>query len=166
MTAVDTRPLGGHDVALLKQALYLAIAWDPDRDFPPYEERLMNHPDIAIYHQGWGRPGDLGVVAESEDEFIGLSFCRLFTDDSHGHGYVDAKTPELGDAIVEGHRGEGVGGRLMDELTASAAAAGYGALSLSVSLDNPAQRLYRRLGYEEISRDDEGLRMVLDLRSL
>ncbi len=138
------------------------IAWNPDRPLPP-AEALVEHPELARYHRGWGRPGDLGIVAEVDGEYVGLIFCRLFTDEDHGHGYVDSATPELGIAVVDGFRGLGIGTLLMESLKAQAKELGVPALSLSVDADNPARRLYQRLGYHEVSRDGSGIRMILHL---
>lgn len=60
-------------------------------------------------------------------------------------------------------RGTGLGTRLMRALADAARAAGFSSLSLSVDADNPARRLYERLGYREISVDSSGVRIVLDL---
>jgi len=93
-----------------------------------------------------------------------VAFFRLFTEDEHGHGYVDDETPELGIAVREDSRGEGIGTLLLAELAEQARSRGIIRLSLSVEPENPALRLYQRVGYVEISRDDErGVRMVLDL---
>lgn len=51
----------------------------------------------------------------------------------------------------------------MNELAASARAAGFTRLSLSVDAANPALRLYERLEYRELTRDDGGVRMLLEL---
>jgi hypothetical protein len=42
--------------------------------------------------------------------------------------------------------------------------AGFSGLSLSVDDGNRAIRLYERLGYREVSRDEGGVRMSLDPR--
>ena len=60
-------------------------------------------------------------------------------------------------------RGRGLGGWLLNELAQAAEAEGFTRLSLSVAADNPARRLYERLGYDEVSADESGLRMALEL---
>lgn len=40
---------------------------------------------------------------------------------------------------------------------------GFTRLSLSVNAQNPACRHYERLGYRELSVDESGVRMVLEL---
>jgi len=159
---VVLRAAGPDDLEWVKWALYAAVAWDPGRRLPP-PEVTVEHPELARYHRGWGRTGDLGVIAERDGQVVGVALCRLFTDDDHGHGYVDAETPELAVAVAEELRGSGLGTRLMTALAEDTRAAGVGRLSLSVDTDNPARRLYERLGYRRLSADEDGVRMVLDL---
>ena len=55
--------------------------------------------------------------------------------------------------VREGFRGGGVGARAVDEAAAACAAWGVRALRLEVAWENePAQRLYRRLGFETHDR--------------
>jgi GNAT superfamily N-acetyltransferase len=162
----DVRPraLGPGDVQHVKWALYEAVSWDPERELPPFEDTI-EHPQLAIYHRGWGRPGDVGVAVELDGAVVGVAFFRLFREGEHGHGFVDEDTPELGIAVQEEFRGRGLGTLLLDKLAERARAEGIGRLSLSVETENPARRLYERLGYVEISRDETGgVRMVLDLQ--
>lgn len=159
---VACRPLANDEVEHVKWTLYEAVVWSPERQLPSYEA-LIEHPELARYHHGWGRVGDLGVVAELNSDRAGVAFCRLFTDDDHGHGYVDERTPELAVAVAQAHRGRAVGTRLLLALADAARDAGVARLSLSVDAGNPALRLYQRLGYRELTRDDEGVRMVVDL---
>jgi ribosomal protein S18 acetylase RimI-like enzyme len=156
------RPLEGADVEHVKWCLYQAVAWDPERELLPFE-LTIEHPELARYHRGWGRPGDLGVVAESGGRVVGVALARLFTEEDHGHGYVDDETPELAVAVAESRRGDGLGTRLLNELAGAAREAGFARLSLSVDGENPALRLYERLGYRELARDEDGIRMLLDL---
>jgi GNAT superfamily N-acetyltransferase len=159
---IDLRPATDADLEHVKRALFEAVSWNPEREIPPYEFTIA-HPELARYHEGWGRHGDLAVIAEREGDAVGASLCRLFTAEDHGHGYVDDETPELAVAVWDGRRGEGIGTQLMGAIEEAARAAGFTRLSLSVDGDNPARRLYDRLGYEELTVDDEVVRMLKEL---
>jgi ribosomal protein S18 acetylase RimI-like enzyme len=159
---IELRPGTDADIDDVKRALFEAVSWNPERELPPYEFTIA-HPELARYHEGWGRRGDLAVIAEREGEVVGASLCRLFTANDHGHGYVDGETPELAVAVWDGHRGEGIGTRLMAAIEDAARAAGFSQISLSVDADNPARRLYERLGYETLTVDDGGVRMLKGL---
>jgi ribosomal protein S18 acetylase RimI-like enzyme len=156
------RALDARDAEHVRWALYAALAWSPERVLPP-PELTLEHPEAARYHRDWGRHGDLGVVATLDGQVVGVAYCRLFTDDDHGHGYVDPDTPEVAVAVRDGYRGRGVGARLLTELAGVAREAGVERLSLSVDTANPAVRLYERLGYRTISTDEDGVRMLADL---
>jgi ribosomal protein S18 acetylase RimI-like enzyme len=158
---VVLRRAAADDVGHVRWALYTALAWDPKRRLPP-PDATLEHPEAARYHRDWGRRGDLGIVAEVGGEVVGVAYCRLFTEDDHGHGYVDDETPEVAVAVREGSRGVGLGARLLNALAEAAYAAGFARLSLSVHAENPARRLYERLGYREISTDGAGVRMLLN----
>jgi GNAT superfamily N-acetyltransferase len=124
---------------------------------------VLAHPQVVVFHAGWGRAGDLALVAERNAEPVGLVWYRFFTKDEHGEGFVDEETPELAIAVVDGNRGHGVGTLLMESIHARARASGIARISLSVDRDNPARRLYERLGYVDVAPDDENGRMVLRL---
>jgi ribosomal protein S18 acetylase RimI-like enzyme len=155
------RPGRPEDHDLVKQTLYLALAWDPADPIPPMDV-VVAHPEITKYHADWMRPGDSAVVAEVDGEFAGMAYYRLFTDDDRGQGYLNPETPELAIAIPPEHRGKGIGTRLMNALADVARASGIRKISLSVSEGNPAARLYERLGYRHVSEEDDEL-MVLEL---
>jgi GNAT superfamily N-acetyltransferase len=156
---VEIRDATGDDLPTLQRVLYEAVSWDPDRRLPPLEVTVAL-PQLSIYHQGWGRHGDLAVVAELDGDAIGGAMCRLFTAEEHGEGFYDEKTPELGVAVWDGHRGTGIGTCLIEELERQAAADGVEKMSLSVESANPAARLYERLGYEVVEDRDDDLLMM------
>jgi GNAT superfamily N-acetyltransferase len=156
------RELRPEELGFLHEMLYAALAWRPDVELPP-SEWVLAHPQVVVFHEGWGRPGDTALVAEREGEPAGLVWYRLFTEDAHGEGYVDEHTPEVAIAVVEEHRGRGIGRVLMEAAHERARLDGFERLSLSVDADNPAKRLYERLGYVDYEPDDGLGRMVLAL---
>jgi GNAT superfamily N-acetyltransferase len=157
---VEIRHLRSDEVPFLRDMLYAALTWNPKRRLPP-KALLLRLPQLTIFYTGWGRPGDTGLVAEIDGRPVGLAWYRLFTEEKHGEGFVDEATPEVAIAVVDGHRGSGIGTALMEAIHAHARANGVQRISLSVDHDNPSRRLYERLGYVEVGPDDE--RMVLAL---
>lgn len=159
---IQIHELGARDLAFLGEMLYAALDWRADGELPP-PAFVLAHPQVTIYHERWGRPGDVGFVAQEGGRPIGAVWCRLFTEAEHGEGYVDEQTPELAIAVVDGFRDRGVGKRLMEAMHERARTDGVARLSLSVDLDSPAKRLYARLGYEDFEPGDGNGRMLLEL---
>jgi GNAT superfamily N-acetyltransferase len=159
---MEIRDLRLDETPFLREMLITALAWRPDVALPP-AEWVLAHPQVEPFHRDWGRAGDVALVAEREGRPIGLAWYRFFTEDDHGEGFVDAATPEVAVAVVDGHRGAGVGTALLEAIHARARAAGVLRISLGVDHDNPARRLYERLGYVALARDADDDRMVLEL---
>jgi ribosomal protein S18 acetylase RimI-like enzyme len=57
--------------------------------------------------------------------------------------------------VLESERGAGIGGRLLGHAEQLARARGFSRLSLITHTENPAQRLYRRAGFEEVERRED-----------
>lgn len=107
-------------------------------------------PAARKYLEGWGRRGDAGVIAVSEDgRRLGATWYRLFPADDAGYGFVASDIPELSIGVRASERGKGIGQALLAALLALARDEGYGAVSLSVDRQNPARRLYERAGFRE-----------------
>jgi ribosomal protein S18 acetylase RimI-like enzyme len=116
---------------------------------------LQVQPELARYIDGWGRPTDLGVVAVNDrtGERAGAAWLRLLIGDAKGYGYVDDSTPELAIAVLPAHRDRGLGGRMLAQLL-DAARETFSAVSLSVRVDNPARRLYERIGFRTVTGNE------------
>lgn len=141
--------------------LYAALDWRESGELPP-RDAVLAHQQVVIYHRDWG-PGDVGLVAEEDGRLVGAAWYRLFTDEEHGDGYVDERTPELAIAVDRGHRGRGIGTMLLEALHERARRDGLARLALSVDRDNPAKRLYERVGYVAFGTDDGRGRMLFEL---
>lgn len=130
---------------MLYQAIHVSEGAEP-----PSRDVLLQ-PEIRRYLQDWGQPHDSGFVAVDPvtSNPVGAVWLRLLTGDRKGYGYVDDATPELTMAVLPECRGKGVGARLLSHLLRDSESR-YPSLSLSVSPDNPALRLYRRLGFETV----------------
>jgi len=156
------------DPAFLAEMLYEAVNWRDDgaEERPPFEEQL-SLPELRRYVEGWGRKGDLAIVAlDRLDEPVGAAWFRLFTTDQPGYGFVGPDVPEVSIAVYPECRGQKVGSLLLSTLVTRARAEGHHALSLSVASENPARRLYARTGFEVVPGGDNGsgsVTMLLDL---
>jgi GNAT superfamily N-acetyltransferase len=159
---VEIRALVAADAEFLGRMLYEALFWSPAKERLPIEF-VLAHPKLAIFHEGWGRAGDAGFVAEVDGHPAGTAWYRLFSEAEHGDGYVDDETPELAIAVAEEHRGLGLGTKLMAAIADRARADGLTRIALAVDHDNPAKQLYIRLGYVDYEPADGVGRMLLEL---
>ena len=96
----------------------------------------------------WISPNErfFSLARQRDAEAIGAAWARQFSPDEQPAFYVDGQTPEVTIGVTGAARGEGVGGGLLSALLAEAARRGVG-LCLNVRHDNPARRLYERIGF-------------------
>lgn len=106
-------------------------------------------PSVAKYLAAWRRPGDFGFIVEQNGEIIGAAWARRFSTEELNFPYGDEETPKVSIGVKPNARGQGVGEKLMRALIGEAARRGLG-LCLSVRSENPARRLYERLGFRDI----------------
>lgn len=159
------RPATPSDEPFLWEMLFQSLYVEEGRE--PFARDVVRLPNVARYVQGWGRAGDLGFVAveDATGEPIGAVWSRLPAGDDRGFAYLGDDTPELGIALLPEHRGRGVGTLLLKHYL-EAVRALFPAVSLSVSPNNPAMRLYARLGFKTVDvRGDDHPVMKMDLTS-
>jgi ribosomal protein S18 acetylase RimI-like enzyme len=146
------------DQPFLWEMLYQALYLPPET--PPLARDTVFQPELAKYVENWGLDGDTGsiaVLAESKIS-IGAVWLRMFNSSNPGYGYINDDTPELSIAVLPEYCGQGIGTQLLTKLF-SQVKNQYSAVSLSVSLNNPAFRLYCRFGFEVIDRYNDSLTM-------
>jgi ribosomal protein S18 acetylase RimI-like enzyme len=150
------------DEPFLREMLYQSL--HVSEGCAPLERQILDHPDIAKYVENWGQPGDLGFIAleANNGEEIAAIWVRLFSEAKPGYGYVDSAIPELSIAVLPEYRNRGIGSALIRHLFTHAQTV-CSAISLSVSLDNPARRLYERLGFERLRQDATSVTMLKQL---
>lgn len=161
---VDIRLARDDDLPFLREVLLLAVNWNPARQHVSAADAFSS-PEIAHYLEAWPGPRDGGVIASSNGLDVGAAWWRHFTADDPGYGFVATDVPEITIGVTPHARGRGVGRTLLMALHDLATARGLERLSLSVEKANSARRLYRSLGYEEITDDGTAVTMVAALRS-
>jgi GNAT superfamily N-acetyltransferase len=142
------------DEPFLWEMLYLAL-FVPAGE-PPLPRSVLRDPAITRYVQGWGtRRDDRGLVALVDTSLVGAAWLRWFPASDPGYGFVDESIPELSVAVLPAHRGKGIGSLLLERLLQ-----GVPSTSLSCDPQNPAWRLYLRLGFKPLPDGRKMLRMT------
>lgn len=150
--AFTIRPLDPTEYSLLDDFLYDAIFLPQGHD--PLPRTVLQEPSIQNYSKDFGKEDDFCLVSEVQGRLVGAVWVRILSGEVKGYGYVDAATPELAISVRREFRSKGIGTALLDAMLALLQAEGYAQLSLSVQKENPAFRLYTRLGFSVI--DDKG----------
>ncbi len=166
--------MGGRD----RLATVLRLATADDVDFlwamlghasepegvPKPREALEADEHLSRYVAGWGRPGDVGLVAVDDDtgDRLGAAWYRAYPADAPGYGFIDEATPEIAIACTEAARGRGLGHQLIAGLLARAHVDGVARLSLSVRVTNaPAVRVYEDEGFVGVQYEDDGIHLTM-----
>jgi ribosomal protein S18 acetylase RimI-like enzyme len=147
------RPATRRDEPFLTRMLRHAMNW----------REGTSNPVELHYVEGFGRAGDVGVIAEVAGEAAGAAWCRLLTGSDRGYGYVADDVPELAIAVEPEYRRRGLATALIEALKAEIAEAGFRAVSLSVEPDNPALRIYERTGFVRCGTEGGSWTMIADL---
>ncbi len=146
------------DEPFLRLMLYEA-ATPPDAPRQDLED-VLAEPRNARFIAGWGRPGDLGVVADEDGKSIGAAWIRVHAGDEFTPGYLGAAVAQVAIAVVPHQRGRGWGRQLLERLLREAEQQGLQEIQLTVGLANePALRLYESTGFLVIVSDGRSARM-------
>ncbi len=129
---------------LLEDFLYEAIFVPSEYEGELSRSIIRDDPKCRAAYEGFGElPDDRALVVEVDGKVVGA--CWVRTTDEYGH--IDDDTPSFSISLFKQYRGKGIGTRLMTSMIGELEAAGYERSSLSVQKENPALRLYQRLGF-------------------
>jgi len=160
---VTLRKTEVNDFEFLRKMLYEAVFWRRGENTPGFEQGL-SYPEVKKALEGFGqRAKDIGVIAIADSVPAGAAWCRLWKEPDQMRGYMDDCVPVLAIAVAEGFRGKGIGAKLINELAALAAEQGIDKISLAVSKDNYALKLYIKQGFEEYRDMSDWLIMVKNI---
>lgn len=123
---------------------------------------------LSRYVAGWGRAGDVGLVAvdDATGERLGAAWYRTYPSEAPGYGFVDEDTPEIAIACTADARGRGLGHQLIAGLLARAHADGVDRLCLSVRTTNaPAVRVYEDQGFAGVRYEEDGIHLTMLART-
>lgn len=159
---IETREGQKTDLPFLKQMLFEAFFWHSEQERPDRGE-FLNQPAILKLLANWGRPGDRAIIALENEKPIGAAWYRLWTEDDHSYGFVDAHTPEIGMAVHSNFRSKGIGRRLLRALIDKARKDGFSALCLSVDPRNFARKLYETERFVKVGESGTSWTFLLQL---
>jgi len=163
-TEITIREIKETELEVLETMLYLAI-YQREGSVPlPFD--VIMKPEIHGYIQDFlNQEGDYCLVAERNSTILGAVWVRLFSHEGKSYGYIDPYTPELVISLVKEHRNQGIGTKLMVKMLQLLKEHGYRQVSLSVSKENPAVWVYRKLGFQIHEENEEDYLMIRTLTS-
>lgn len=119
-------------------------------------------PLLDAYRVFYGQPSNLATATQFLNERVLKEESIIFLAFAHGTAvgftqlYTSYSTVSLkpifilNDLFVKGDcRGNGIGKALLEESKKLCRTMGYKALALETAIDNPAQRLYEKLGWKK-----------------
>ena len=152
------RTLTNDERDLLKDFLYEAI-FIPEGLEPPARE-IIYQPELKIYYDDFGTGvADYCIVADDGSKAIGAVWTRIMDD----YGHVDDDTPSFAISLYKEYRGQGIGTQMMKEMLALLKEKGYKQASLAVQKANYAVRMYEKVGFKTVGKNEEEYIMVCEL---
>jgi GNAT superfamily N-acetyltransferase len=142
-----------HDIDFLTTMVY--IAHYPTRSPIPNATIASHIPQVFLWVDQWGKKGDVALIARQGDQFLGAACYRLFSVRDQVTGFLSEQVPVLVLAVLPQYRRQGVGCRLLTTLMQRAKDASFPALSLTVSMRNPAISLYEQAGFHSVKVNEE-----------
>ena len=151
------------DLDFMKKMLYEAVYWRSSSDKPSFEDGLALEGVLNAIID-WGKSNDIAVIAMLNGEKVGAAWFRTYTELANIRGYIDSQTPVLVAAVEQRYRRQGIAKKMIKRLIEKYKDSEFDRLSLCVSKDNHALRLYHQLGFVEAEDIGDSLIMIYSLK--
>lgn len=161
MINYNIREIKPDEIYLLEDFIYEAIFQKDESS--PLPREIINKPDIRVYIEDFGKPDDLCLVAEVDEEVVGAVWTRILCGEVKGYGNIDDETPEFAISLYKEYRNKGIGTALMKNMLKLLKKHGYKRTSLAVQKDNYAARMYEKVGFKIIRELEEEYLMIHNL---
>ena len=151
------REIRENEYYVLSEFLYEAIFIPVGMEKPP--KAIIEQPELQVYIADFGKSDDWCLVAEVKEKIVGAVWVRIMND----YGHIDDETPSFAISLYEEYRNMGIGTVLMRDMLEFLKNKGYKQTSLSVQKANYAVRMYQKVGFEVIDKNEEEYIMVCRL---
>ena len=151
------REIRENEYCILSEFLYEAIFIPVGMEKPP--KAIIEQPELQVYIADFGKSDDWCLVAEVKEKIVGAVWVRIMND----YGHIDDETPSFAISLYEEYRNMGIGTALMRDMLEFLKNKGYKQTSLSVQKENYAARMYQKVGFEVIDKNEEEYIMVCRL---
>ena len=151
------REIRENEYYILSEFLYEAIFIPEGTEKPP--KSIIEQPELQVYIADFGKSDDWCLVAEVKEKIVGAVWVRIMND----YGHIDDETPSFAISLYEEYRNMGIGTVLMRDMLEFLKNKGYKQTSLSVQKANYAVRMYQKVGFEVIDKNEEEYIMVCRL---
>lgn len=164
---VGVRDAAPEDAEFLLDMLMAEVNWGVED--PVSRRQLLRDKVLAHYVAGWGREGDIGLIAVDTGGPnglqipVGAAWLRFFVEKTPGHAFIDETVPELTVGVTPPHRDRGIELALIRALAARAREAGISQISVIVAEGHPSREIYDVAGFEFVRTDEHGHTLVLDV---
>ena len=151
------REIRENEYCILSEFLYEAIFIPEGTEKPP--KSIIEQLELQVYIADFGKSDDWCLVAEVKEKIVGAVWVRIMND----YGHIDDETPSFAISLYEEYRNMGIGTVLMRDMLEFLKNKGYKQTSLSVQKANYAVRMYQKVGFEVIDKNEEEYIMVCRL---
>jgi len=140
---------------ILSDFLYEAIFIPKGIEAPP--KSIIEKSSLQIYIKDYGKfADDKCLVAEIQGKIVGAVWTRIIND----YGHIDNETPSLAISLYKEYRNLGIGTEMMRKMLELLKKCNYKRVSLSVQKANYAVKMYLKVGFKIIDKNDEEFIMV------